>query len=221
MPPVFAKQTDIPKGFEEDYEEADDGQWHPIDRTSKIAAALASERTAREKAEATANKAAREAAAAEARAKATASGMTAEAQKELYDKIDANVRAEVETKYADYETVKKENRDFKLKNVVVEMFRVAGANPKRNEDFWKLYSDEFDLTSDGKPMVKSEPGKDVLKQVQAITKARPEWMMGTKASGGGAGGSQSTTQPNGSTIGGVTFDELLKNPGAAIAQANA
>ena len=146
--------------------------------------------------------------------------MTAEQQKELYDKIEANVRAEFEPKLKELETVSRENRDFKLKNVVTEMFKGSGAQPKRVEDFWKLHGDEFDLTSDGKPMVKAEPGKDVLKHVQTITKARNEWTVGTKASGGGAGGSTGTQQQINGTIGGVTFEDIVKNPRVGLEVAN-
>lgn len=217
--PIFDKQADIPKGFEDEYEERE-GKWHPIDRTSSVQKALEEERQARKSAEATARKAAKDAADEKARKAATAGGMTEKELKELYDSIEANIRTEYEPKIASADKLAKENRDLKLDSKVKGMFRDGGALTGKVDDFWKLHGDEFDLTSDGKPMVKNEPGKDVSKHVQAILKTRSEWVKGTKASGGRD--SVSTTTPNNSDVarGGLTFEEMVKNPAAAIAVAN-
>lgn len=218
--PIFDKQTDVPKGFEDEYEEQD-GKWHPIDRTATLQKALEQEREARKSAEATARKAAKDAADEKARKAATAGGMTEKELKDLYDSIESNLRAEYEPKIASTEKLAKENRELKLDSKVKELFKIGGALDAKIPDFWKLHHDEFDLTSDGKPMVKNEPGKDVARHVQTILKGRSEWVRGTKASGGRD--ALSTTSPNsnaGLTPGGLTFEDMVKNPAAAIAVAN-
>lgn len=217
--PTFKSKAEIPKGFEDEYHEVD-GEWVPVDHTQKLAKALAEEREKREAAESMARKAAKEAAAAAAKAQAADAGMTEAKLKELYATVEKNLREEYEPKLKEAEALSAENRKLKLTDVVKGMFRTAGALPTKLDDFWKLHGDEFDLTSDGKPMVKAEPGKDVLKQVSVIIKTRPEWVQGTKAAGGGAGGAQPRMSTDGRSSSGLTFDDLLKNPGSAIAVAN-
>jgi hypothetical protein len=216
--PTFDKKTDIPKGFEDEYEEKD-GKFVPIDRTAKALQALQEERDARKAAEVVAQKAARDLADANAKQQAAAAGMTEAKLKELYTQVEDAVRKEYDPKLKEADTLRSENRTLKLTNVVKQMFKEGRAVKGREDDFWKLHGDEFDLTSDGKPMVKNEPGKDVAKHVAAIMKQRPEWVQGTSARGGGAGGTTGAgTQGGGS--GTVSFEDLLKNPGAAVASAN-
>lgn len=216
--PTFKTKDLIPKGFEDEYEEQD-GEWRPLDHTAKLSKALKEEREAREAAEGVARKAAKEAADAAAKAQAVAAGMTDEKLKALYASVEENIRKEYEPKIKEADGLRAENRKLKLTDVVKSQFRTAGALPTKLDDFWKLHGDEFDLTSDGKVMVKAEPGKDIAKHVTGIVKSRPEWVQGTKAAGGGAGGA--TTQGNGGGSGGPTFDDLLKSPGNVIAHANA
>jgi hypothetical protein len=216
--PTFKAKTDIPKGFEDEYEEAD-GEWRPVDHTSKLTKAIAVEREKREAAEALARRHAKDAADADAKAKAASLGMTDEALRKLHQSIETSVREEYIPKIKELEDVRAENRKLKLTDVVKGMFRTAGALPEKLDDFWKLHGDEFDLTTDGKPMVKSEPGKEVAKHVAAIAKGRSEWVKGTRASGGGGGGHRAADQPNGSPSG-VTFEDLVKNPAAAVTFAN-
>jgi len=218
--PTFDKKSDIPKGFEEEYEEHE-GKWVPIDRTVKAKQALQEERTAREAAEALARKAAKELTDAQAKASATAAGMTEDEFRRRYSAIEENVRKEYEPKVKELDRLMTENRALKLTNVVKVMFKDAGAVKGRQDDFWKMHGDEFDLSTDGKPIVKAEPGKDIAKHVAAICKSRPEWMQGTRAGGGGAGGLTAQPPPTGSgPAGAVTFEDLVKSPAAAIAQAN-
>lgn len=218
--PIFDKQADIPKGFEDEYEERE-GKWHPVDHLASMRKALAEEKEKREGAEKVAKKAAKEAADAATKKAAAASGMTEEELKKIYDSIEANLRTEYEPKIASAEKLAKENRELKLDSKVKALFKGGGALDAKVDDFWKLHGDEFDLTSDGKPMVKNEPGKDVSRHVQAILKTRSEWVKGTKASGGKDAFSTTTT-PNNSDVarGGLTFEDMVKNPAAAIAVAN-
>jgi hypothetical protein len=218
--PTFKTKAEIPKGFEEEYEEVE-GEWHPIDHTTKLSKALKDEREKREAAEGVARKAATEAAQLQARAQAAAAGMTDAELKKLYAQIEENIRKEYEPKLKEAETLGSENRTLKLTTVVKGMFRSAGALQNKLDDFWKLHGDEFDLTKDGKPMVIAEPGKDVAKHVAMIVKGRGEWAQGTRASGGGAGTTQPTQVVPGSGVNGqVTFDDLVKNPASAVVQAN-
>jgi hypothetical protein len=212
--PSFDKQSDIPKGFEEEYEEQD-GKWVPIDRSAKLKKALDEERSKREAAERAAAKAAAEA----TKSQAIAAGMTEEEFRKRYSSIEENIRKEYEPKVKEAEQLAAENRALKLTNVVRQMFKDTGAAKGRESDFWKLHGDEFDLSADGKPIVRAEPGKDVAKHVGAICKQRPEWMQGTRATGGGAGGLPNAPVGSG-PAGAVTFEDLVKNPAAAIAQAN-
>lgn len=213
--PTFDKKENIPAGFEDEYEEVD-GKWVPIDRAVSLKKTLKEEKEKREAAEAAVKKAVQ--AAAETAAKAGFKG-TEEEYKLMRASVEAEFRALYDPKLADLEKVTGENRALKLDNKVKALFKQHGALETKVDDFWKLHGDEFDLTSDDKPMVKSEPGKDIVKHVQSILKARSEWAVGTKATGGGSNGGN-TTRPSGSSQGGLTFDEVVKNPSMAIAAAN-
>ena len=218
--PTYDKKESIPQGFEEEYEELD-GKWAPIDGTAKLRKALAEEKDAREKAEAVAKKAAKAAADAEAKKAATAAGMSEAELKKIYDGIEANLRAEYEPKIAELEKHKGEVRTLKLNDKVKAAFAEHGAFKSRLDDLWKLHGEEFDLTSDGKPMVKDEPGKDVVKHVQKILAGRTDWVQGTKATGSGSGFTSTTAaKKGGSNAEGLSFDDMVKNPGLAIAAAN-
>ena len=217
--PSFDKKTDIPKGFEEEYEERE-GKWVPIDRTQKALAALQEERTAREAAEGVARKAAKELAEVQTKQQALAAGMTDEEFRKRYSTIEQNIRAEYEPKVKEAEAMAAENRTLKLTDKIKQLFREAGAVKGRQDDFWKMHGDEFELSADGKPIVKAEPGKDVAKHVSAICKSRPEWMQGTRAAGGGAGGAHTAPVQGSGPAGALTFEDLKANPGAAITAAN-
>lgn len=224
MLPSFDKQADIPKGFEAEYEEKD-GKWVPIDHAGKLKKALDEERGKRETTEKALAKAAKDAADAAAKVQAQAAGMTEEQLKKLYGQVEENLRKEYEPKLKEAETLASENRGMKLTSVVKEMFRNGGGLKSKLDDLWKLHGDEFDLTSDGKPMVKAEPGKDVAKHVAAILKSRAEWTQGTRAVGGGALNAtpnlNTQTAPGSGADGALTFDDLIKNPAGAVAEANA
>lgn len=218
--PTFDKKEQIPAGFEDEYEERD-GKWVPIDRSANLSKALREEREAREAAEKLAKKAAKDLADATTKKQAMDAGRTEEEYKKLYDTIEKSVRDEFEPKLKGYEELQKEVRTLKLDSKVKEMFKAGGALDAHIGDFWKLHGDEFDLTSDGKPMVKAEPGKDVARHVQGILAGRKTWVQGTKATGGGStAGSTTSKAAPGLNPGGISFDDMVKNPAAAIAVAN-
>lgn len=214
--PTFKRREDIPSGFEDEYEEVN-GEFKPIDHAVKLKKALEEEREKR----LTTEKMLAKAAEASARSEAIASGMTDEEFRKKYKAIEDNIMAEVQPKLKRAEELESKLREATLNNVVKQLFREAGAVKGRHEDFWKMHGDEFDLTADGKPVVKAEPGKDIAKHVAAICKSRPEWMQGTKASGGGAGGSQIVAPTGSGPNGALSFDDMLKNPGLAVEQGNA
>lgn len=218
--PIFETKDKIPAGFEEEYEESQDGKWHPVDRVGRLEKAIKTEREAREKAENLAKKAARDAAEAEAKRNASAAGVTDEEYKKVYASLESTYKPQIEEKDALIAKLNGELRGMKLDGRIKALFKANGALDARVDDFWKLHGDEFDLTADDKPLVRNEPGKDIVRHVQAIMKARPEWVQGTKAAGGRTSSLPSTASSSAPNPGGLTFEDVIKNPAAAIAVAN-
>ena len=192
--PSFKKKDEIPKGFESMYEEVN-GEWvaKAPDDAADLRALLESEREKRDAAEKLTKKIAKDLKDLEQKRKAEEAGATEEQLKQLR----ADVRAELETEYADkikaaerIPALEAENKNLLLDSVVQRMAGEAGFLPTKLGDFWKLHGDEFDLTTDKKPMVKGKPGLDPKKHIEALKAVRPEWVQGSQAAGGGAGGIQ-------------------------------
>lgn len=219
--PTFKTKAEIPAGFEDIYEEKD-GQWSPKPADDGgLKSALDEERTKREAAEKLAKKAADELRKTENRLKAEAAGLTQEQQ----EKMRADLKAELDAEYAplkdaaaERERLAAENRTLKLDNTVQSLLGTAGFLAEKIEKVWTLEKGAFDLTADGKPMVKDKPGVDVSKYIaDTIVKAYPEWVRGTQASGGGAKGGTGTTPQSGSQTAG---DAVIANPLAVLRAAN-
>lgn len=140
----------------------------------------------------------------ETKAKAEKAGLTSE---ELA-KLRNDVRAEVERQYAaDMQagtkvfpwaaSLAQENRALKLDNVVKTEMAKGGARAERIDALFRLTADRFDLTDDGKPMLRTSPGIEVGKYVaDELRKEYPEFYNGSGSSGGGA--SKSTAGGGGS-----------------------
>lgn len=128
--------------------------------------------------------------------KAADAGMTEEALKLLREEARAEVLAELEPQLKAAEGLKAQNRGLLLDADMKARALKAGVLPEKLGDFWKLRADEFDLTDDGKPMVKGKPGLDPDKHLEALKKLNPEWVRGTQASGSGAKGGTGTTLGN-------------------------
>lgn len=81
----------------------------------------------------------------------------------------------------------KDNRSLRLDSVVKAEMGKAGARSERIDALFKLTADRFDLTEDGKPMLRDKPGIEVDKFVSETLKSEyPEFFNGSGSSGGGA-----------------------------------
>jgi len=218
--PTFAKAEDVPETFRDQYEEHD-GKWQVKDdgAAKALQTALADERTKREAAEALSRTTAAELKKLQTDHKGEAAGLT----KEKLDEIRAEVRKEVEAELAPRikagEDASTENRRLKLDDKVKALGAANGVRADRLEKWWKLNSDAFDLTTDGKEIiVKGQAGKDPAKFISdELKKATPEFYEGTKGDGGGGGG----IHDGRIDTSGLKWDDIVKNPSAGIAAANA
>lgn len=137
----------------------------------------------------------------EQKGKAEKAGVTSEELNRLRQEVMADLAKEFSEKYADYEPLKAENRMLKLDNVVKGEMGKAGVRPERIDALYRLSQDQFDLTEDGKPMVKSRMGTPVAKFItDELGKEYPELFLGTGSSGGGA------TRSQGGALGVRTID---------------
>jgi hypothetical protein len=215
----YEKKDDIPKGFEDDYEEHD-GKWVYKDPTADLKESLKKARDQADAAEGVAKKAAKALKAAEQKAEQEKTGVTDEQLQKMRADIRAEVEEELKPKLEQAESLAAENRTLKLDHQVLEMFAGAKMLPQHLKAAWKLHGDEFDLTADGKPMVKGKPEVDVAKHVAALAKQHPYWIQGTKADGGGAGGQQVVLEGGaGDQVGKVDPTERLRAAHAEGAKA--
>lgn len=226
--PQFDSQDEVPEAFRGQYEERD-GKWQvkveepkPLGDGGK--AAVEAERTARKAAEDRAKAAEAKAAELETKRKAESAGITDEKLQELR----AQVRQDMEREYSEKpladlpeawaarkeaDGVLGDIRTLRLDNQVKALAAKHGVRAEKLDQWWRLNSDRFDLTDDGKPMVKGTPGVEVQKFIEGeLKKEVPEFYAGTQAAGGGAGG----MQRDGKLIGGTSSDDVLKNPSAAL-----
>lgn len=233
---IYDKKEDVPAKFADVYEETD-GKWSPkqelVDLLEEdgdasepadaggLKKALEAERKLREKAEKDLRAQKQQAADKERQNK----GVT----EEVLKTIRQEVRAELEEEFApiktELETAKKSMRELQLDSAVQGIMgsKDVGVRSERTKDLWRLVKDEFDLTDDGKPMVKDKPGTEVGKYLaDAVKKRYPEFFQASAASGGGAAGAGGTgTKPTPPAKGTPTVEDILKNPGAAIQAARA
>jgi hypothetical protein len=211
--PTFDTADAVPEAFRDQYEEHE-GKWVPKDDGAHTA--LVEERTKREAAEKLVTKTAKELKAFQTKQQAADQGLTDAQLTALRESIKADLEAEYTPKLADRDTLAGENRALKLDREIKTLMADAGVRAEKIEQTWKLYGDEFDLTTDGKPMVKATPGTEVKKFITDTLKARvPEFFAGTQAAGGGAAGQQNHTVTASNTI------DPLKNPSAALQHARA
>lgn len=119
--------------------------------------------------------------------KAEKAGITSTELDRIRQEIRVDVEKSLAEQFADYPTLKAENRSLKLDNVVKAEMARNGVRPERIEALYRLSQDEFDLTEDGKPMVKSKLGTPVDKYITGdLLRMYPELFLGSGSSGGGA-----------------------------------
>jgi len=215
--PIYDKKDDIPKGFENEYEEKD-GKWHPkpdpvvADLTARVELV----QTQLKAAEKATNKATEALTKLENERKAAAAGLTDEQLKKLREDVRAEVEKDFAPRIADAEAVRAENQKLKLTDVVKKIAVDAGFLGKHQDDYWKLYGDEYELSDKGAVMVRGRPGVDPKAHAEAHAKLQPAWTQGTQAGGGGAAGIM-TPKPGASSA----ADAVVANPEQALSQARA
>jgi len=216
--PTFDKKADIPKGFEDLYEEKD-GKFvqKADDDGDDTATELAAERAKREAAEKLATKTANEMKKLERKIADQGHDIPAEKLAAIRAEARKEVEEELAEKIAAGDKAAAEVRTLKLDNRVKELAGGAGFLADKLGDVWKLHGEEFDLNDKGEIVVKAKPGTDPKKYVEGLAKARPEWVAGPKTSGGGALGGAGGAAKSG----GLTVEDLMKDPGAAFKAANA
>jgi len=110
---------------------------------------------------------------------------------EQLDKMRAEAQANLEKQYGplkqQLEDAQREVRELRLDNVVKGAMSKAGVRAERIDALYRLTSDRYDLTDDGKPMLKDDPGTPIDTHIKdEVSKEFPEFFEGTGSSGGGA-----------------------------------
>jgi seryl-tRNA synthetase len=218
--PIFEKKDDIPKGFEDEYEEKD-GKWHPkpVDDGAALKETLRKERERADDAEKERKKLERRLAAAE-------TGDEKDKVSKALAKFDEDLAAEKEAHKKELEKLQGELRSIRLDDRAKEAFIKAGGRPERADKALKLYKDALDLDKDGKRIVIKDDEGNVTTQTiddfwgKKVRADLPDFYTGTKASGGGGknDGLNPTPVP---TDGKWDGDAVLKDPLGALSAANA
>jgi hypothetical protein len=115
------------------------------------------------------------------------------------DKL-AELRRQAEDKFkADLEErdrLKQELRTLRLDSSVKSL--LAKAEAVDVDDAWSIIGSQFDLTEDGKPILKADPTADIEKYIQSLRSSKGHLFKGSQASGGGANGGKAAGAPSGS-----------------------
>lgn len=221
--PTYEKQADIPKGFEELYEEKG-GKWEPkpaedVSGLKRTLDTIKQEKKDEEKAR---RKAEEERADLERKLAAAGTGEEKDKVAKALAKFDADLAAAK----ADHEKVvlqlQGELRGLKLTDQLKARFLAAGGRPERADKMLRDTEGRFDL--EGDRIVVKDPKGTVTSQTPEDYFAKtyrtevPEFYTGTKAAGGG-GGSGGGSLPAGGG-GKMSAEDILANPLAAMQQAN-
>lgn len=183
--PIFESADAIPEGFRGEYVEKD-GKWHPkvedvtplIRKRDELLTEVKQANTAKREAEA-------RLAALEAEKDAHAAGLTAEKLAEIQSKAEAKFRPTLDENTA----LKQQLRALRLDSTVKGL--LASKDVIDPDAAWKIVGDDFDLTDDGKAILKSDPTADLTQYVTGALKQKyPFLFKGTQADGGGAAGMQ-------------------------------
>lgn len=221
--PTFDAQKDIPKGFESEYEEKD-GKWvAKLPDVSKIEETLAKVRAEKKEAE----KRAKESDEAKAElqrkldAKEASGQDTDKKVSEMLAKWERDKNDAVAKVQAELDQRTTELRQIKLYDKAKSEFIAAGGRPEKADAALKLKKDMLDLAED-RPVVKNEKGEVTTESIadfwgKSFKKEMPEFFVGTRASGSGAGGGASNQPTKGDPN---AAEMVIKNPLAMLQQAN-
>jgi hypothetical protein len=147
--------------------------------TSGLSSALQKERAARKDAERTAQALA---------AKAQEAELAAKGLLEHKQKWDSDILGPIKSRA---EQLEAEVRQLKLTTPVKDALRAAGVIAP--DDAYRLVADQFDLSDDGKPILKDDPTADIGAWISGtLAKQKPYLFDAGGAGGGGARGSQGT-----------------------------
>lgn len=222
--PVFKTQAEIPKGFEELYEEKD-GAWHPkaTDPGTELKETLAKERELRKEEAKARKKAEDERADLERRLAAAGTGEEKDKVAKALAKFDADLAAARSEFDAERTKLQGELRQLKLTDRVKAAFLNSGGRPERADKMLRDTEGRLDLEGD-RIVIKDEKGQPTTQSVddffgKTYKTEVPEFFTGTKAAGGGGGKGAGGMPASGS--GKLTADEVIANPLGALQAANA
>ena len=120
-------------------------------------------------------------------AKATKAGITSEELETMRGEVRVDLEHEYEPLQKQVDVLSAENRTLKLDNVVKGLMGSNGVRAERVDALFRLTADQFDLTSDDKPMLRNHKGKDVGKFIaDELATQWPEFYQRAGSSGGGA-----------------------------------
>jgi len=110
---------------------------------------------------------------------------------EKLEEIRRTAEANLEKKYGplktELEQAHERIRTLQLDNVVKQAMGKSGVRGERVDALFKLTADRFDLTDDGKPMLRDDPTTPIDQYIaDTLGKEYPELFVGTGSSGGGA-----------------------------------
>ena len=196
--PTYEKKEDIPKGFEELYEEKD-GKFSPkvpeVPDVTKLNSALDSERTRAENEEKGRKKAERDLADLRRKDAAREGGVSEEALQKLRDDDATKRKAEIDPIIEERDRLKAENTKIKKTDRVQKLWLDAGGMPDRLEDAMLSLDKRTGLTEDGNTItVLDKEGKLTTTKIEDFVKVdfkkeKPWLYAGSGARGSGAGGS--------------------------------
>lgn len=197
--PTYEKKEDIPKGFEDLYEEKD-GKFSPkvaeIPDVTKLTTALDTERTQRTEEEKARKKAERELAEARRKEAAREGNISDEQLTKLREEDAAKRKTELDPVQTELTETKAKLRKITLSDRLRSLGVAAGWLPDRVEDAMVLAQPRADLAegSDTNIVVKDKDGKPTTEKIEdflktTFKKEKPWLYAGSGARGSGSGGS--------------------------------
>ena len=143
---------------------------------------------------------------------AEASGITSE----QLEKLRVTIRQDLEQEYEPLKTqvveLSTDNRTLRLDSKVQTLMAENGVLPHRIEALYSLEGKAFDLTDDGSPMLRDNPGGDLGKFItENLAQKYPEWFEGSGSSRGGAAKSEASGRGRRGSIAANDPDSFMDN----------